>query len=234
MPGARALAVLLLVAAACSSSNEPDPTAVFDTVHGTRPIPLDAAAVARIARAFGIEGEPERVDHGPAAGGWEAEDDLRALYLTRTPSAWYAQVTDASALTHPEGDRASICAAADPPSGCASPDVRFVIDVGLAPPTADEAIAAARDVLDDAGVTDERWSAITSGPSREPISCGASAATTLDCSRQLVPTLGVTLELEVGAGRTPVRWGVIVGPGGQVLSATGRLATARDSPPRTP
>jgi hypothetical protein len=233
-PRPRAFALLVLVAAAVACSNDPDPTAVFDTVHGTRPVQLDKADVGRIARAFGIEGEPERIEDGPTGSGWEAEDDLRALYLTRTPSAWYAQVTDGSVLTHAEGDRAQICAAADAPSGCSDPGVRFVVDVGLDAPSADEAVATARAVLDDAGLTDDRWAAITSGPSREPVPCGELPPAPLDCSRQLVPTRGVTLMLEIGKGRTPVRWGVVVGPGGQVLSATGRIAVARDSPPQTP
>jgi hypothetical protein len=223
---ALATIALTVVLAACGGS-EPDPTAVFDTVHGTRPTELDAADVARLARAFGISGEPERVRDGPSTGGWEAEDELRALYLTRTPSAWYAQVTDSSAITHPEGDRAAICAAADAPSGCASPDVRFVVDVGLDAPGADRAIAAARTILDAAGITDDRWTAITSGPSREPIPCREPAPNGLDCTRQLLPTRGVTLELELGDGRTPVRWGLVVGPNGGVLSATGRIAAAR-------
>lgn len=224
--GALGAIVLMVVLTACSAS-EPDPTAVFDTVHGTRPTDLDAADVARLAEAFGIRAEPERIEAGPGTGGWEAEDDLRSLYLTPTPSAWYALVTDGSAITHPEGDRTAICAASDAPSGCASPDVRFVVDVGLDAPSDEQAIAAARTILDAAGITDDRWTAIASGPSREPIPCPDTVPSALDCNRQLVRTRGVTLQLELGKGRTPVRWGLIIGPGGEVLTATGRIATAR-------
>jgi len=231
----RQLAVLGMVAltvalGACSGGgSEPDPTAAFDTVHGTRPSELDAADVARLARAFGIHRQPERIRTGPNVGGWEAEDGLRALYLTRTPSAWYAQVTDGSAVTHPEGDRSAICASSDPPSGCTSPETRFVVDVGLDAPSAAGAVAAARSILDAAGITDARWTAITTGPSREPIPCPGAVPPELDCSRQLVRTRGVTLQRELGEGRTPLRWGLIVGPGGQVLTATGRIATPRPS-----
>jgi hypothetical protein len=199
-----------------------DPTAVFATAHGTRPVPLDRVAVTRIARAFGIDAEPERI-----VGGWEAEDDVRTLYLTRTPSAWYGTYTDSSMLLSPLGDRALICSSVAPPPGCRLPDVEFVTDVAATPPTATEARTAARRVLDEAGVSDERWRAVVLDPTDDVVPCRDDLPSRIDCTQQYVPTRPVMLSLALGGGTTDVRWGLVIGPSGDVLTATGRIAERR-------
>jgi hypothetical protein len=58
----------------------------------TRP-PLDRDRVARIARAFSIDAEPE---HDPTY--WEASTPVRSLILGASPSSWYALYADSSLL----------------------------------------------------------------------------------------------------------------------------------------
>jgi hypothetical protein len=215
LPGVLVLAAGIL--GACGAGAD-DATAPLGSEHGTVPIALDAAKVERIARAFGVQGTPHHT-----AEGWEAEDALRALYLARTQSAWYAQFTNSSPLLHPVGDRTTICAASPPPEGCSVPTVRFVVDVGEPAPTAGDAIRAARSVLERAGLIDRRWRHLTTGPSPEPVPCRTGVAPTLDCTRQVLSTQAVTLSRELGPTRTALRWGIIVGPGGEILSATGRI-----------
>ena len=201
-----------------SSDDQGDAPAAFGTDHGTVPTDLDAAGVQRIGRAFGITGRPEHT-----ASGWEVEDDLRALYLDRTESAWYAQFTNSAALVHPEADRSTVCASPTPPLGCAVPGVRFVEDVGEPPPTASAAVASARRTLGGAGVIDRRWESFVIGPSLEGVPCRTGVAPQLDCTRQVVSTQAVMLTRDLGPDRTALHWAVIVGPDGDVLSATGRF-----------
>lgn len=216
------LAVAVAITAAVvttSGSGETDRGAsVAGLDHGTVPTHLDAAAVGRIGRAFGIRARPERT-----AAGWEVEDTVRALYLARTASAWYAQFTDSSALLHPEGDRTTICASPTPPQGCSVPTVRFVADVGEHAPAASAAVASARGILERAEIIDRRWSDFVIGPSPEPVPCRGGVAPGLDCTRQVLATQSVMLTRELGPSRTAFTFAVVVGPGDEVLSATGRF-----------
>jgi hypothetical protein len=195
-----------------------DDATSFAIDHGTVPTLLDTAKVAAIGRAFGIRAHPHHTQSG-----WEVEDRVRALYLARTSSAWYALFTDSSALLHPEADRTALCAGTTPPEGCASPTARFVVDVGAPPPTADDAVAAARGVLGRAGIVDRRWSSFVIGPSREGVPCRTGVAPELDCTRQQLATQAVMLTHDLGPGRTALNFAVIVGPGGELLTATGRF-----------
>jgi hypothetical protein len=177
--------------------------------------------VERAVAAFGITGEAERT-----AEGWEAEDELQTLYLTRAPSAWYVQYLNSAPLLGPAGDRATICAAPDAPEGCAVPDVQFVADVGGAPPAEGDAAAAARQVLRDSGLLPGEWDELVLEPSHDAVPCRTGLATPFPCTRQFVPSRAVMLTRELGDAPA-ARWGVIVGPRGVVLSAVGRVAVER-------
>jgi hypothetical protein len=188
-------------------------------VHGTRPPKIVAGDVVRAAAAFGIDAEPERI-----VGGWEAEDRVRSLYLLKTPSAWYLTFENASLLLQPAGDRAAICAASDAPFACTLPNIELLADTTAAPPDQGTAAKAAREVLERAGLLDGRWSTIVLDPSVDVPPCRADLETQFDCSRQAVPTRAVMLERDFGEGTTAARFGVVVGPDGDVLSVTGRVA----------
>jgi hypothetical protein len=188
-------------------------------VHGTLPIRLGADDVRRAAAGLRIAAEPERI-----AGGWEVEDRTRSLYLWRTPSAWYVHYEDASALLGPRGDRTRICGAADPPEGCAVPEVEFVADVEMAAPSARTARRVARATLTQAGFLTGRWTAVALKPGTDAVPCRHDLDTPFDCSRQVLPTRAVMLTRDFGPGTTAARFGVIVGPQDSVLMVTGRLA----------
>jgi len=192
--------------------------------HGTRPVPLDAVAVGRVARAFGITAEPERI-----AIGWEAEEGPRELYLWRAPSAWYVQFTDGSALLGPPGDRSVVCALPDAPSACAEPGLDVVADAAAPPPGADEAASVARSVLRSTGLLQGRWEHFVMEPSRDALPCPDELDTPFACTRQTVPTRAVLLTRDLGPDAAAARWTVIVAPRGTVLSAVGRVAVARSA-----
>ena len=105
--------------------------------------------------------------------------------------------------------------------------MQFLADVAAAPPTEREARDAARRVLDDAGVSDARWRVVVMDASPDVVPCGEEVRPDLDCTQQYVPTRAVMLTLELGPGTTDVRWGLVIGPDGQVLTATGRIAERR-------
>jgi hypothetical protein len=188
-------------------------------MHGTRPPRLVADDIARASEAFGIDAEPERI-----AGGWEAEDSVRSLYLVKSPSAWYFTYEDASLLLEPAGDRAAICAAPDPPFACTLPDVELLADTAADPPDAATAARVARRVLERAGLLVGEWSTLVLEPSVDVPPCRSDLETRFDCNRQVVPTRAVMLTRDFGQGTTAARFGIVVGPDGQVLRLTGRAA----------
>lgn len=186
---------------------------------GTRPPPLDRAARMRIVEAFGVRAEPER-----SFAGWEAEDDVRSLYVTRTPSAWYVQFADASALLGPPGDRSLICSAHDAPPACSLPEVTFVADAEGPPPTASLARRVARDVLERAELLGGEWTSVVLDPGHDALPCPEDLESAYPCTRQRVPTRAVVFTKDFGPDTVPARWTVIVDPSGDVLSANGRIA----------
>jgi hypothetical protein len=188
---------------------------------GTRPPRLDRAAVVRAANGFGIDGAPERTPDG-----WEAEDDVRSLYLSRSPSAWYVHFTDGSLLLGPAGDRDAICAAPDAPYGCTVPEVTFVADAGAPPPDASTTRRVALDVLERTGLLTGDWDPLVLEPSHDAVPCPDDLETTYPCTRQVVPSRAVVLTRDLGPDAVPARWTVIVSPSGTVLSAVGRVAVA--------
>lgn len=220
-PAIGAFAGLALVLAGCAggTADRSDSLERINAVHGTRPGPLAAEDVARLATALGIDAEVERTPEG-----WEIEDAVRTLYVYRTPSAWYAQYWDSSALLEPAGDRAAICAAADAPRVCGFGSSPLVVSVGAPPPTAAAADETARGVLERAGILDDHWRVRVLEPSPLPVPCPHELATRFDCNQQLLRTRAVVLETSLAPGATDVRWGIIVGPDGVVLTATGRIA----------
>jgi hypothetical protein len=193
-----------------------------DTPHGTRPPGLAADDVARASAAFGVDAPPERIH-----GGWEAEDPVRSLYLLRTPSAWYVTFEDASTLLQPAGDRAAICSGGDAPFACTIPGIELVADVAADPPDPTTAARVARRTLADAGLVTGRWVTLVLDPSTDVPPCREGLSTQFDCTRQVVPTRSVMLTRDFGAGTTAARFGVVVGPRGNVLSVTGRYAERR-------
>jgi hypothetical protein len=165
------------------------------TTPATRPGPLTTAAVARLARALGLTEAPHR-----QGGGWEAEDDVRSLYVTRTPSAWYVLFSNSSALLVP-------------------PPVRE--------PGADEVTATARAVLGRAGLDTTRATAVVLDAFRTPVPCRPGLAAAADCNALAVSARPVTLALPIGRGAPPLRWGFIIGADDAVISASGRIAVPR-------
>lgn len=186
--------------------------------HGTRPTRLRAPEVTRIAAAFGIGARPTRT-----GSDWEAEDETRSLYLWRAPSAWYLQFEDASVLVQPPADRAAVCDGTDPPHACVDPEAQFVADTLAEAPSADAALDAARDLLEGAGLVDDRWDAFVAEPTRLPIPCRPGLTAVYDCNRQRVATRAVHFDRSLAPGTTHLRIGVVVGPGPAVYLATGRV-----------
>jgi len=190
--------------------------------HGTRPMRLTEADVARIATAFGIDTPPERI-----LGGWEAEDAVRSLYLTRTPTAWYVQFADASMLLGPRADRSTICARSEPPFGCTVPGVEFVAAMESAAPDAATASRSAEAVLTRTGLLPGRWQVVVLDPGSDPSPCRHDLDTEFDCTRQVLSTRSVMLSRQLRPRTTAARWGVIIAPDGSILSAIGRVAEPR-------
>jgi hypothetical protein len=188
-------------------------------MHGTQPPKLVANDIARASAALGIDAEPERI-----VGGWEAEDAVRSLYLIKSPSAWYFTFEDASILLEPAGDRAAICAAQDAPFACTIPNVELLADTAAEPPDAATAARAARRVLERAGLLVGEWSTFVLEPSLDVPPCRSDLETRFDCNRQVVPTRAVMLTRDFGAGTTAARFGIVIGPDGEVLRLTGRAA----------
>lgn len=225
-PLRRAACVLLLAAAASAltpalaraggsgSGGDADVT----LAPSTRRPHLDRADVARAARAFGIDTAPERT-----TAGWEAQDDVRELYLNRAPSGWYVQFSDSTTLLGPAGDRATICAAPEAPYGCTVPGVQFVADVGGVAPDAATAAAVAERVLRSSGLQPGRWDVLVLDPGRDAVPCRDGLQTGFACLQQVVPTRAVMLTHDLGEAPA-ARWGVIVGPRATVLTAVGRVA----------
>lgn len=218
------LAALALMLAGCNGSTqeESDPFRRIDALHGTRPGALHEPDVARIARAFGIDAEVERT-----AEGWEAEDEVRTLYVNRTPSAWYALFWDSSMLLEPAGDRTMICAAVDAPAACRFSSSPLARSVGAEPPTERAAREVAQAILERAGIFDDRWQVRVHEPGPLPVPCAHDLATRFDCNEQIVRTRAVILETYLGHGSTALRWGLIVAPNGRILTATGRIGELR-------
>lgn len=190
--------------------------------HGTRPMRFTRADVVRIATAFGIDAPPERIQ-----GGWEAEDAVRSLYLTRTPTAWYLQFDDASILLGPRADRDAICARAEPPYGCTVPGVEFVAAMESTAPDAATASRSAEAVLTRARLLPGRWQVVVLDPGSDTSPCRHDLDTEFDCTRQVLPTRSVMLSRQLRPGTTATRWGVIIAPDGSILSAIGRVAEPR-------
>lgn len=216
------LVVLLAVGIAVVSIDddaERRPESRAASPHGTRPPRLGAGDVTRAGRAFGIEAGPERIP-----GGWEAEDAVRSLYLLRAPSAWYVTFEDASTLLEPVGDRATICSASDPPFACTLPGEELVADMAAEPPGEAAATRAARGVLERAGLLTGTWTSVVLDASVDALPCRDGLDTPFDCTRQVVPTRAVMLTRDLGPGTTAARFGVVVGPRGNVLTVTGRVA----------
>jgi len=189
--------------------------------HGTRPPPLDPDAIARAATGFGITRPPERRDTG-----WEAEDRVRSLYLTESPSAWYVLYENSSVLLGPLADPEQVCSRPDAPVDCAVPGITFLAETTAKAPDATTAANAARTMLTRAGMLDGSWHLRVLDASTDVPPCRAGLRTAVDCTRQRIPTRAVMLTRGFGPGTTAARWGVIVGPGGTVLSVTGRYAEA--------
>jgi hypothetical protein len=197
----------------------PSPAEASAVEHGTRPPPLTERAVERAAAAFGIGTAPDRVP-----GGWEAEDRTRSLYLLRSPSAWYVSFEDASTLLEPPGDRVAICSRAGAPFACTRPEVPLVADAGAAAPDRATAAHVVRRTLARAGLLAGRWTGIVLDPSRDAVPCRTGLTTEFDCTRQVVATRAVMLTRDFGPGTTAARFGVVVGPRGNILTVTGRVA----------
>jgi hypothetical protein len=189
--------------------------------HGTRPPPLDPDAITRAATGFGITRAPQRRDTG-----WEAEDRVRSLYLTESPSAWYVLYENSSVLLGPLADREEVCSDPKAPADCAVPGITFLAETMARPPDAATAARAARRMLTRAGMLDGFWHVRVLDASTDVPPCRAGLPTAVDCTRQRIPTRAVMLTRGFGPGTTAARWGVIVGPRGIVLSVTGRYAEA--------
>lgn len=222
------IATLLVFAfvPAVPASAEPmrggDDPPIFRGDHGTRPAPLRRSEVAGIATAFGIDARPERTD-----AGWEAEDETRSLYLWRAPSAWYLQFEDASVLLQPPADRNIVCSRAEAPHACVEPDAQFVAYTLAEAPSADDALDAAQDLLQPAGLVDGRWDVFVTGPASVPTPCRPELTTAYDCNRQRLATRSVHFERSLADGTTLLRVGMVVGPGPTVYVATGRVLARR-------
>jgi hypothetical protein len=218
------LVVVALLATACGTggSEQSDALERLGAQHGTEPGPLTEHDVQRLATALGINAEVERIPLG-----FEAEDGVRELYVYRTPSAWYAQYWNSSLLQEPVGDRSVICAAADAPRTCGYGSSPLLVSVGEPSPTEAASADAASTVLEQAGILDDRWRVRVLEPSRLPVPCHHDFEVALDCNEQLVRTRVVVLAKRLSEDATDVRWGFIVGPGGRVLQATGRIAELR-------
>ena len=135
-----------------STTRAPSAEQVAVDAHGTRPPPLDSDAITRAALGFGITHAPER-----RATGWEAEDRVRSLYLTESPSAWYVLYENSSVLLGPVADRQQVCSRADAPADCAVPGTAFLAETTARPPDAATAAHAARTMLTRAGMLDGSW-----------------------------------------------------------------------------
>jgi hypothetical protein len=197
------------VAAATASAN----------TQGTRPPRLDRHAIERAAAAFGIAHAPKRV-----ASGWEAEDRVRSLYLTKSPSAWYVGFESSSLLLGPLGDRAAICDRSDAPFDCTVPGTTFLADTIAPAPDRAAAARAARRTLARAGLLAGTWRVKVLDASSDVPPCKSGLVTKVDCTRQHIPTRAVMLTHDFGPGKTAARYGVIIGPDGSVVSVTGRFA----------
>lgn len=219
--GLALVVIMALGAAIVTLGDEPAPSAARASVeeHGTRPPPLTGRDVERAARAFGIAGAPDHVQ-----GGWEAEDRARSLYLLRSPSAWYVSFEDASTLLQPPADRATVCAQPRAPFACTLPGVALVADAAAPAPDRATATSAARRTLARAGMLAGHWKGIVLDPSTDVPPCREGLTNEFDCSRQVVATRAVMLTRDFGTGTTAARFGVVVGPRGNVLSVTGRIA----------
>jgi hypothetical protein len=204
-----------------SAERAPSGAQIAADVHGTRPPPLDPDAISRAATGFGITHAPERRDTG-----WEAEDRVRSLYLTESPSAWYVLYENSSVLLGPLADREQVCSGPGAPADCAVPGITFLAETTARPPDAATAARAARSMLTRAGMLDGSWHLRVLDASTDVPPCRAGLPTAVDCTRQRIPTRAVMLTRGFGPGTTAARWGVIVGPRGAVLSVTGRYAEA--------
>jgi hypothetical protein len=202
-----------------STTRTPPGEQLAAEAHGTRPPPLDPDAITRAAVGFGITRAPERRD-----AGWEAEDRVRSLYLTESPSAWYVLYENSSVLLGPVADREEVCSRADAPADCAVPGTAFLAETIARPPDAATAARAARTMLTRAGLLDGSWHLHVLDASTDVPPCRTGLRTAVDCTRQRIPTRAVMLTHSFGPGTTAARWGVIVGPRGTVLSVTGRYA----------
>ena len=100
-------------------------------------------------------------------------------------------------------------------------------EVAADAPSASLARERARQTLDDAGISDERWRVVVLDPSPDVVPCGETARPGVDCTQQYVPTRPVILTRELGRGTTDVLWSLVIGPDGKVLSGTGRIAERR-------
>jgi hypothetical protein len=186
--------------------------------HGTQAMPIEQAEMTSMARAFGIETEPVRTPTG-----WEAIDHVRSLYLHRAPSAWYVTFTNAAPLLDPPGDRASICASPDVAPPCRFSNAPLLAAVGGPSPSVETARRVAHGILTRAGVIDDSWREAVLEASPEPVTCRVRVATPLDCSQQILPARAVTFERYLRPGTTAMRWSLVVGPDGVVLSGSGRF-----------
>jgi hypothetical protein len=167
----------------------------------TRPTELGPADVGRIAAALGIRGEPVA-----ASDSWSATDPERSLVLQRGPDGWYALYTDSSVLLDPPTPETGLPAAVSEPA-----------------PNRTDAAATARSLLDRAGLLLGRWVSSTGAAAEMPAVC-RPLPTPYDCNQIRLQTRHVVFVRMLGGRLTTIEWEVLVGPGGRILDAFGRIA----------
>jgi hypothetical protein len=222
-PGAAIVVAVLAVTAVGTfvaidaSRTRENPTDVFRPARH-RPTTLDEQSVAW--RRAGVRDQGRGLTSREAG----AEDDVRSLYLYRTPSAWYGQYTDvddAPPHRRPCGDLRR----ADRPPACAPPDAvprRRRVEPPRKRPT------MWRRAFDAAGVSDDRWQ----------VSMDASP----DVSRARRKLRGCRLHAAVRAdphhadarprSRSTPSAGARHRSDGTVLTATGRITSVAAAPTR--
>jgi hypothetical protein len=126
---------------------------------------------------------------------WEAVTPVRSLILGTSPSSWYALYADSSLL---------------------------LANAPLPGPSRGEARAVVRGILERAGLADGTWRYRTYEEAARPVPCRALPGAQ-PCNELRVPTRFVVAVRLVDGRETAHQWAMIVGPGGTVVNACGRI-----------